>query len=179
MIVTAFDTETTGLPRSRLSPLEKQPEVTELYACHFNDENGEIIDEFDSLFKPKGVISEEITKITGIDVEMVKDAPAFADKHEAILKFLNHGDIVTAHNLRFDMTIVGFEMERCGITKGLFPQKKICTVEQTMHLRGKRLKLSGLHKLLFDEEFEGAHRAKVDVTAQVRCYMELKKRGVI
>lgn len=179
MIVTAFDTETTGLPRSRLSPLEKQPEITELYACHFDDESGKVVDEFDSLFKTRKSIPPETVKINGIDDEMVKDCKPFSNHCEKVIKFLNHGERVTGHNIRFDIDMVGFEVQRCAYKGIIFPQKRLCTIEQTMHLRGKRLKLGILHELLFGETFEDAHRAKADVQAQVRCYMELKKRGVI
>lgn len=40
-------------------------------------------------------------------------------------------------------------------------------------------KLSELHRFLFDEWFDGAHNAIVDVEATMRCLVELIKRGVI
>jgi len=84
----------------------------------------------------------------------------------------------TAHNLAYDMEMLEFEFKRLNDTlKGLWNKPLICTVEQTVHLRGIRLSLSALHEYLFNEKFEGAHRAKADVQAQVRCFMELKKRG--
>ena len=36
-----------------------------------------------------------------------------------------------------------------------------------------------LHLHLFNEFFEGAHQALVDVQANLRCYFELRRRGVI
>lgn len=179
MIVLAFDTETTGFPKSKLVPLDRQPEITELYACKFDDSDGKVIDEFDSLFKTKNSIPPETVKINGIDDAMVKDEKPFSYYVKEVFDFLGAGDIVTGHNVKFDITMIGLEMQRCKIMERLFPQKKICTIEQTMHLRGKRLNLGALHELLFGEKFDDAHRAKADVMAQVRCYMELKKRGVI
>ena len=52
-----------------------------------------------------------------------------------------------------------------------------CTVENTEWLHGHRLSLSALHEELFGEPFSGAHRARTDVAALTRCYLELVKRG--
>jgi DNA polymerase-3 subunit alpha len=41
------------------------------------------------------------------------------------------------------------------------------------------MKLADLHEFLFGEGFEDAHRAKSDVMATVRCFIELCKRGDI
>jgi hypothetical protein len=57
--------------------------------------------------------------------------------------------------------------------------RRICTVEQTQHIKGFRLNLSGLHEFLFGEKFSGAHRAKVDVAALVRCSSEMFKREML
>ena len=48
-----------------------------------------------------------------------------------------------------------------------------------MFIEQRRLNLNKLHELLFGKEFTGAHRAKTDVHALVRCYHELMNRGVI
>ena len=40
-------------------------------------------------------------------------------------------------------------------------------------------KLMELYRILFNEEFTGAHDAMADVTATMKCFFELKKRGVM
>jgi hypothetical protein len=40
-------------------------------------------------------------------------------------------------------------------------------------------KLSELHMKLFDEDFEEAHDASVDITACAKCFWELKRKGII
>ena len=40
-------------------------------------------------------------------------------------------------------------------------------------------KLEELHRILFKEEFDGAHDAMGDVKAMVRCFFELDRLGVI
>ena len=63
--------------------------------------------------------------------------------------------------------------------KFCFPKRHICTVEASYHYNNKRMKLQDLHEFLFGEGFTDAHRAKSDVMATVRCFIELVKRGDI
>lgn len=192
MIGLAFDTETTGLIYNATLPLHKQPEVIEFYGCLFDDKTGKIKEELDLLIHPtinKGV-TDEIMNITGISNEMLVGKPKFKEVADSIFNLLRKAEFVTAHNLAYDREMLDFEYKRLDVklldTKDLkiemgyfpaWPPRQICTVEQTTHLRGIRLSLSALHEYLFGEKFEGAHRAKADVQAQVRCFMELKKRG--
>lgn len=178
MFIAAFDTETTGLIDNHTVKLDKQPEIIEIYACIFNDKDGKVKHEFNTFIKPRLPITAEITKHNGITNAMVKDAAAYGYHSKQIMQMLNDAPVLTGHNLSFDVEMVAIENERIKLPP-LKLNRQICTVEQTMHLRGMRLSLSNLHQYLFNEPFEGAHRAKVDVHAQVRCYMELKKRGEI
>lgn len=178
MFIAAFDTETTGLIDNHTVKLEKQPEIIEIYACIFNDKDGKVKHEINTFIKPKLPITPEITKITGITNAMVKDAPDYFHTVRHIMNLLNDAPVLTGHNLSFDLEMVAIENERCKLPP-LKTNKLICTVEQSVHLKGIRLSLSALHEYLFGQEFAGAHRAKVDVEAQIRCYMELKKRGEI
>lgn len=177
MIGMAFDNETTGLVYNATLPLAKQPEVTEFYGCLFDDKNGKIIEEIDVLVKPGNKISDKIIEITGITNEMVEKEKPIGHYFPDIMKMIGKAKFITAHNLAYDMEMLGFEARRNNIEINCWPTRRYCTVEQTVHLRGIRLNLSALHEYLFGEAFAGAHRAKVDVQAQVRCFLELKKRG--
>jgi DNA polymerase III alpha subunit (gram-positive type) len=82
---------------------------------------------------------------------------------------------VIAHNASFDQEAINIEANRLGrIIK--WPTCR-CSVEQTIHLKGKRLTLGALHEHLFGARFDDAHRARADVMALVRCCCELHKRG--
>jgi len=178
MRVVAFDTETTGLIDNHTIKISKQPEIIEFYGCLFDDESGKVLKEMEMLIKPKQLVSDEIYAITGINNEMLKDCATFSHYSYDMELFLESAETITGHNLSYDMEMIEIEMERidCGVIMK-WPDRKICTVEQTIHMKGIRLSLSNLHDYLFSEKFEGAHRAKQDVQSQVRCYMELKKRG--
>ncbi len=93
------DIETTGL--SFLTG----DKITEIGAVRIED--GKIIDKFQTLINPEREISEEITRITGIDDEMVKDAPVFKDVIADFYKYCD-GYTFVAHNIEFDYKFIKF-----------------------------------------------------------------------
>lgn len=171
-----FDTETSGLIDTHRIPLAKQPSIIEFYGALIDPLSGDKFSEIDRLIKPPKAISDEIVKITGITNEMLEAAPAFGFVADDIKKAIEAADLVIAHNLSFDMEITDLEFERLG-GKVVWPRMRICTVEQTVHLKGHRLKLMDLHELLFKRKFEEAHRARNDVEALITCVVELYRRG--
>lgn len=167
-----FDTETTGLIRNRSIPLEKQPEVVEFYASVWDLKKGKRLKEINFLFKPSRPMDQEVIRIHGITNEMVADAPAFAARAGVIKSFIEkEAPVIIAHNIKFDVDMMDLEYRRLG--QMLKWPRKICTVEQTQHIKGFRMNLSALHEHLTGEKFEGAHRAKVDVEALARCACKL------
>lgn len=171
----AFDTETTGLIENVTVKDKMLPEVIDFYGCIFDMNSGKIIEELDLLIKPSRPIQEEITNITGITNEMVAKKKSFRDESKKIKDIIEKSPLAMAHNAAFDHEVINIEMERIN-QKVKWP-RVICTVEQTMHIKGYRLSLTALHEHLFGEGFPEAHRAKTDVMAQVRCVVELTKRG--
>lgn len=179
MIAAVFDCEACGLIANSGINLEKQPRLIEFYGC-LVDDCGTVERDLHFLCNPEMKIPKEVTKITRIDDGMVANAPTFREQLPKLEDFLFEAEAVVGHNLRYDMSILDFELLRAGIKPALFwPEVKICTVEQTEWLRGYRLDLQSLHELLFGVGFAGAHRAKADVQATTRCYVELMKRGEI
>ena len=177
-----FDTETTGLTTNRTVALGMQPHVIEFYGCIADLKKGKILHELNTLIRPPEarLITPEITKITTITWEMVKDEKPMAEVMPSIIALINKakGLPIIAHNLSFDLEVVEVEAQRLN-QQITWPARKLCTVEQTIHLKGFRLSLSALHQYLFNEAFEGAHRAKVDVMALLRCCCELVKRDLL
>lgn len=177
-IALVFDTETTGLIRNGVLPLDRQPEIVEFYGCYVDLESGKIIKELERVFKPSRKMGDDVIKIHGITNEMVEKAPPFAAFAREIMEFIEGADVVIAHNLSYDLEIV--ELECCKrLGEAIAWPRKLCTVEQTAHLKGYRLSLTVLHEMLFGEKFPSAHRARHDVIALTRCCVELRKRGLI
>lgn len=176
----AFDTETSGLSANRTMHIDKQPEIIEIYAALFNFKNGKVLEDIDYLIKPFRPIDEEvITPITGITNAMLADKPFFQQFAPSIKAFLemDRATFITSHNIAFDQEMVDIEMTR--IRDKVAWKPLICTVEQTVNLKGFRLSLTALHEHLFGKAFEKAHRAKNDVMAQIRCVVELHKRDML
>ena len=99
------DIETTGL--SFLTG----DKITEIGAVRIED--GKIVDKFQTLINPERDISEEITRITGIDEEMVKDAPVFKDVIADFYKYCD-GYTFVAHNIEFDYKFIKFLASKEG-----------------------------------------------------------------
>jgi len=155
--------------------IDHQPKIIEFYG-NVVDENDEVVESLEFLCNPGIKLPKKIVQITGITDEMLADQPPFSECAENLAKFIESCDAVAAHNLSFDWAMVNNEMKRCGM-KVEWPLTRICTVENTEWIKGHRLKLAELYEYLFEEEFKDAHRAKSDVDALTKCFIELRKRG--
>jgi DNA polymerase-3 subunit alpha len=178
MKVLIFDTETTALVKNSLVPVAKQPKIIEFYGCLVDDSSGELLEELDFICNPAQKLEEITTRITGLTDADVEKQPMFKSFEGQVRSLIGKCDGILAHNLSFDWSVLSSEFERCGTLEQVrWPMRRICTVQETEWMKGHRLSLSALHEHLFGEPFAGAHRAKVDVQALTRCYLELVKRG--
>jgi len=87
------DIETTGLSRER-------NRITEIAAARFD--GNQIIEEWSSLVHPGMSIPSHITRLTGIDDDMVKNSPMIQEILPDFLSFMEE-DIFVAHNSGFDL----------------------------------------------------------------------------
>jgi DNA polymerase III alpha subunit (gram-positive type) len=171
-----FDTETTGLIGNNSKKLVEQPEIIELSMQLVDLDTGDIEYKYNWMFKPTRPIKDPIiTKITGITNEMLENKPFILEHLPNIAKTFQNCNIAVAHNASFDKQMLQFEFLRYQ-EKIVWP-KIICTVEQTMHVKGYRLKLKEIYSYLFNENMTGTHRADADVDALVKVTLELYKRG--
>ncbi len=93
-------------------------------------EDGEIVDTYQTLLRPHGLLSRMITNLTGIhDIELT-DAPTFEDVSGRIQELLD-GAIFVAHSARFDYSFVKNEFRRLGIS---WNAKTLCTVKLSRKL---------------------------------------------
>lgn len=83
-----------------------------------------VIDHYSTLINPQRSIPFEITRITGINDEMVRDAPKF---FEVARKFvlMTKDTIFVAHNVNFDYSFIKEEYDKLGYT---YSKKLLCTV---------------------------------------------------
>ena len=171
-----FDTETTGLPLHRKAKLELQPHIIE-WGGLLVDEHGNELDEFSVLIDPGCALPEEITKITGIKPEELVGAPKFADVAGRIRELFAAADVLLAHNLPFDSTLMKFDLERAGLTEGWpWPKHNICTVQEHAEIWGRRPKLTELYEYYNGVPLTQTHRAIDDVRALLSVCL---KAGVL
>lgn len=181
MKIFILDTETDGLISSAAVNPDKIPSVMEFYGLHCDIETAEIISDFHALIKPyKFPMTETTIKAskTTLSNDMLADAPRFAEVAPAIKAEIEKATAVLAHNLGYDYEVINLNFARLGTGLTVdWPRRRICTIEQTMHIKGYRMNLGELHKFLFGEEFEDAHRAKPDVMAKFRVACRLFEMG--
>jgi DNA polymerase-3 subunit epsilon len=108
------DVETTG----RAGPYGR---ITEIAALKVR--GGEVLDTWHSLINPECRIPAMITELTGIDNEMVKDAPVFAQIADSLAEFIE-GSVFVAHNVNFDHGFIASEYARL---ERHFRHPKLCT----------------------------------------------------
>jgi DNA polymerase III epsilon subunit-like protein len=177
MIVTAFDTETTGLIINPARKLDTQPEIISIAIQTVNLQTAELSDPYYKIFRPVKPISEEISRITGFNNENLSGAPPIKDHLESIIMKLQNAPLLIGQNIRFDMSMV--ELECMRYNTGIKWPKSLDLVENTIHMKGYRLSLTNLHMELFGHDFDSAHRADIDVMITCKCAIELYKRGLL
>src|SRR3989338_1916169 len=111
---TVVDIETTGLSRS-------YHQITEIAALRMR--NGRVVDSFESLVNPGVHIPSFITRLTGINNEMVRDAPRIERVLPGFVDFLGK-DVFVAHNATFDYGFLEHNARRCGRELG---NARLCT----------------------------------------------------
>jgi len=157
------DIETTGGSATR-------SRITEIAMYKHDGQN--IVDEYQTLINPCQDIPYNITKLTGIDNELVASAPLFFDVAKEIDAFLE-GSVFVAHNVNFDYGFIKAEFERIGLS---FRRKKLCTVRLSRKLLPGKYSYS-LGKLCASEgiPLNNAHRAAADAKATAILFTQLMK----
>lgn len=164
------DIETTG-------GYAEKHRVTEIAIYHHD--GTQITDHYKTLINPGRKIPHFITGLTGINYEMVKEAPAFSDIADELLGWLKDR-VFVAHNAHFDYSFLKKELEDCGKT---WNSKKLCTVRLSRKII-PGLDSYGLGRLAesLGIKIPDRHRAGGDALATARIFDILLKRdqdGVI
>lgn len=173
-----LDTETTGLLEPRLADLIHQPFMTEIYLAKFDLETFEIVAEYETLVNIPIPVPEHITRITGIDDNMLIGQPTFDMVACDIFDFCESSDLVVGQNLMFDLEVLRISCERYDVPQFIPKYKtKECTIEMSYPMYNRRLKLSKLYHMATGKAHEGAHRASADVKATLEVYQWLLSEG--
>ncbi len=95
-------------------------------------ENGQIVKQFSSLVQSDRKISHRVRKLTGIKPDDLVDARSLAETMLIVKEMLVGADVFVAHDVRFDMYFLRWEMQRQGLEMPSIPG--ICTVQISKQL---------------------------------------------
>lgn len=192
-----FDTETSGLPDQKMpASWEDQPHVCQLGAI-LTDEHGFVKAEANFLIKPDGwVIPQAATGIHGISQEAAeKYGLSIRGVLSIFCRLMAMADTLIAHNLRFDLFMLGIEACRADTSSMRFdfPKHCFCTMTHATSVLKlpptpkmvacgmtgfKKPNLQEAYRHFFGKDFEGAHDAMADVRACRDVFFSLKKLEV-
>ncbi|WP_055443515.1 exonuclease domain-containing protein [Lacinutrix himadriensis] len=130
----------------------------------------EVVDQFISLVNPEREIQPFVVNLTGINSNMLRNAPKFYEVAKRIVE-ITEGTILVAHNAKFDYRILRTEFRRLGFE---FKRKTLCTVElskdlipdQPSYSLGKLTRALGI-------PIADRHRASGDAFATVKLFKML------
>ncbi|MCQ8881935.1 exonuclease domain-containing protein [Pseudoalteromonas shioyasakiensis] len=162
-IYSVVDIETTG-------GVQGNNKITEIAVVQL--QAGEVIKQWASLINPERSIPAFITKLTGINAAMVRDAPRFEDIADT-LRALLKGSVFVAHNVNFDYGFIRKEYAALG--QG-FKMPKLCTVVESRKTFPK-LKSYSLGNLAthFELNLTNHHRALADATATAELLIRIQQ----
>ncbi|MBU2951490.1 GIY-YIG nuclease family protein [Tamlana agarivorans] len=139
--------------------------ITEIAIYKFDGH--EVVDQFISLINPEREIQPFVVNLTGINSNMLKNAPKFYEVAKRIVE-ITEGCILVAHNAQFDYRILSTEFRRLGFD---YERKSLCTVElskdlipgQASYSLGKLVRSLGI-------PVTDRHRASGDALATVKLF---------
>ncbi|MBF4509051.1 MAG: 3'-5' exonuclease [Aeromicrobium sp.] len=185
------DCETNGLPqdwRAPISSLDNWPRAVQIAWVRYDDRHREVASAC-RIIRPEGwSIPPQAARVHGISTERarIEGLPARDVLYELHCAALE-AQYFIAHNASFDGSVIAAEFLRQNWQPPFEPRTMICTMELSTDYcrlpggpRGyKWPKLEELYRVLFGEDFDGAHDAGFDTAACARCFFELKNRGVL
>lgn len=153
-----LDLETTGLSKTKSYII--QIALLKLFADGRPDEMKK------RYINPECDIPAEITEITGITNETVKEAMPFRNYAKGILTYLEGCDILTFNGNRFDIPILMEHLERCGLKLDV-TKRRFIDAKRIYH-RFEPRDLKAGYKFYTGEDMTGAHDAGNDCMATAK-----------
>ncbi len=142
--------------------------ITEIAVYKFDGH--QVVDQFISLVNPEQPIQPFVIGLTGINNEMLRNAPKFYEVAKRIVE-ITTDCVLVAHNAKFDYRILRTEFRRLGFE---YERKSLCTVElskklipgQQSYSLGKLVRALGI-------PLSDRHRASGDAQATVKLFKML------
>ncbi|WP_378187226.1 exonuclease domain-containing protein [Aquimarina sp. W85] len=147
--------------------------ITEIAIYKFDGQ--EVVDQFISLINPEKEIQPFVVNLTGINNEMLRNAPKFYEIAKRIVE-ITQDCILVAHNASFDYRILRTEFGRLGFE---YERKSLCTVELSQELIPDQPSYS-LGKLVrsLGIPLSDRHRANGDALATIKLFKLLLAKDI-
>ncbi|MGD1847189.1 MAG: exonuclease domain-containing protein [Salibacteraceae bacterium] len=153
-----IDIETTGGSSTN-------DKITEIAVFVFDGEK--VVDELVTLVNPERPIPYHISKLTGINNQMVASAPKFYEVAKQLVK-ITQDCVFVAHNVSFDYHFIRNEFKALGYP---YDRKRLCTVRLARRLiPGHRSYSLGKLCKELDIPITARHRASGDALATVELF---------
>jgi DNA polymerase III epsilon subunit-like protein len=180
MPILFFDTETTG----KIKPRQPLPDIVQLAAVLTDDDLNEIVALNNIVYPTYWTISDEVAAIHGIShAKAEAEGLALPDVMSVFLALTGVATKFVIHNAEYDVPVIENALARIKSEAKPFEGKPpLCTMRAAKPVLKlpnrnpyvndayKFPSLSECHKFFFQEDFDGAHDALVDVRATIKVY---------
>ena len=160
-----FDLETTGTNVTK-------DRIIQIYILKIHPSGKE--ETLGYFINPERPISKEVTQLTGISDDDVKDAPTFKEVAPKIYEFIKDCDLGGFNSNRFDIPLLTEEFLRAGIDFDP-SNRNMIDVQVIFHKMEKR-DLSAAYKFYVGKELEDAHSAEADTRATYEVLLKQLER---
>jgi len=191
-MILVFDTETTGFPK-RMDPDNQsvQPHIVELACAWFDvSDSGEKqwYGSFSSLVRPQGwEIPQAAIDIHGITNEIAQQGGLpISEVMGCLLGMMRKADLVAAHNISFDLSMLDIECSRLDYPKVYLEKSMFCTMKESTNIvklppnpgfsGHKWPNLGEAYQFFTGRQLQESHRAMSDVQACIEIFLHLRDR---
>lgn len=161
-----IDLETTGS-----SPL-KGDKIIQIAIVIVKD--WEITERYTSFINPENPLPLFIKQFTGIDEEMLKNAPNFTETAPEINELLKNTCFV-AHNVQFDLTFLNEQLQNAGFSKFKGPILDTVELARIVYPTNDSYKLTDLAKQ-FGKQHDRPHQADSDAEVTAELFIQMVKK---
>lgn len=136
--------------------------------------------EYYQLLNPERALSAEVTELTGLTDEILRDKPVFKDVMADVLAFIGDNDLAGFGLWRYDLPLLS---EECGRAGKVFEWRNRCIIDsETLFKKKEERTLSAAVRFYCGREHVGAHDALADAVGtrdvlrgQLLRYSDLEK----
>ena len=180
-----IDIETSGLPQKTTSET-KYPEIMQI-AWVLTNKKKVVLKKNSFIIDTPFLAKNDNSEFINIDFETARKVK-FPINHvlTELTEDIKLCDYVVAHNIEFDLDILGHYFTKLYGENPFRSKSKICTMKSTINYCAipnnygyKYPKLSELYNKLFGYQIKNSHNAEIDVLHTLKCFNKLQNIGVL